>query len=56
MVYFFVFGAGTLYLLRLMRGTPATSETEPVAEGPIRTAGTTPIQSVKSDKAPEAGD
>jgi len=52
-VYFFVFGAGVIYLLRLMRGTPASAESEPVSEGPIRTAGTTPIQSVKS---PETGD
>lgn len=54
-VYFFVFGAGTIYLLRLMRGTPASMESEPVSEGPIRTAGTTPIQSVKTDDPPEAG-
>lgn len=55
-VYFFIFGAGTIYLLRLMRGTPASAADEPVTEGPIRTAGVTPIQSIKSDQSPQAGD
>jgi cytochrome d ubiquinol oxidase subunit I len=39
-VYFIVFGAGLLYLLRLMRRTPGTppAETPEPMEGPIRTA------------------
>ena len=42
-VYFFVFGAGTYYILRLM-GKPIrpASETPIMEEGPTRTAGTTP--------------
>lgn len=44
-VYFFVFGAGVFYLLRLMNAGPKSDES-PIAEadGPIRTAGTTPAQ------------
>ncbi|MCK0122390.1 cytochrome ubiquinol oxidase subunit I [Loktanella sp. F6476L] len=42
-VYFFVFGAGTFYLLRMM-GKPV-GELDPLrGDGPIRTAGITPIQ------------
>ncbi|MGE5513939.1 MAG: cytochrome ubiquinol oxidase subunit I [Bacteroidota bacterium] len=39
-VYFLVFGAGTLYILRLMASTP--TEQEPRVEGPMRAAGVTP--------------
>ncbi|MEM7444739.1 MAG: cytochrome ubiquinol oxidase subunit I [Pseudomonadota bacterium] len=55
-VYFFIFGAGTIYILRLMRGTPASTHEEPVTEGPIRTAGMTPVQSIDTERNPEAGD
>lgn len=44
-VYFFVFGAGTLYILKLMARAPQPGE-PPVADGPIRTAGITPAPSV----------
>jgi cytochrome d ubiquinol oxidase subunit I len=45
LVYFAVFGAGVIYLLRLMAGTPAdTEEAEP--KTPIRTAGITPAAGV----------
>ncbi|MEL5877233.1 cytochrome ubiquinol oxidase subunit I [Cereibacter sphaeroides] len=40
-VYFFVFGAGTFYLLRMMSMTPGT-ERMGLRDGPIRTAGITP--------------
>jgi cytochrome d ubiquinol oxidase subunit I len=44
-VYFIVFAAGVLYLLRLMAHAPAPHEREP-AHLPIRSAGITPAQSV----------
>ncbi|KIN60678.1 Cytochrome bd ubiquinol oxidase, subunit I [Sulfitobacter noctilucae] len=40
-VYFFVFGAGTYYLLRMMNKSPGTLKLG-LRDGPIRTAGTTP--------------
>ena len=46
-VYFAVFGAGVVYLLRLMARPPEASEKGPEAEpGPIRTAGITPAPQV----------
>jgi cytochrome d ubiquinol oxidase subunit I len=45
-VYFLVFGAGTMYILRLMRHAPHHGETSP-AHGPIRTAGITPSSSLR---------
>ena len=45
-VYFAVFGAGTFYILRLMSRAPQQDE-RPLAEtveGPIRTAGVSPVQ------------
>jgi cytochrome d ubiquinol oxidase subunit I len=54
-VYFFVFGAGVFYLLRLMKAGPKVGE-EGMADvdGPIRTSGTTPAQqtSAQDDPAP----
>jgi cytochrome d ubiquinol oxidase subunit I len=44
-VYFIVFGIGTLYILRLMHHAPHHGETGP-ARAPIRTAGITPSRSV----------
>jgi cytochrome d ubiquinol oxidase subunit I len=41
-VYFIVFGAGTFYLLRLMRRPPVSSDDHDLDTGPIRTAGITP--------------
>ena len=45
-VYFAVFGAGTWYILRLMSRPPKVAEPNITEEmdGPIRTAGTTPVQ------------
>jgi cytochrome bd ubiquinol oxidase subunit I len=45
-VYFAVFAAGALYILRLMARAPVAGEAEP-AEAPIRTAGITPAPAVE---------
>ena len=41
-VYFFVFGAGLFYLLRLMARLPAEAEEMVLDKGPVRTAGIVP--------------
>ena len=43
-VYFFVFGAGTFYILRLMGHEPGRDAGDDLRDGPIRTAGVTPAQ------------
>ena len=50
LVYFLVFGAGTLYILKLMAHTPHPGE-EDVADAPIRSAGITPAQGLDRDGA-----
>lgn len=40
--YLFVFGAGVLYLLRLMGHTPKEGESDPKTSIPTRAAGITP--------------
>lgn len=45
LVYFIVFGIGTLYILKLMGRPPHVGEPGP-AEAPIRTAGITPAPSI----------
>jgi cytochrome d ubiquinol oxidase subunit I len=45
-VYFTVFAAGVLYVLRLMGGVPGPGEAA-AAEGPIRSAGITPAAGVR---------
>ncbi len=47
-VYFLVFGAGTLYLLKLMRQPPAQGDAAAVS-GPIRPAGITPASGIARD-------
>lgn len=54
-VYFFVFGAGVFYILRLMSKTPKEvdgdiyeDDVTEGGEGPIRTAGITPVQQVSA--------
>lgn len=42
MVYFIVFGAGTIYLLRLMARVPRTAEDHDLGQGPVRAAGIVP--------------
>lgn len=46
--YFLVFGAGTIYILKLMAKPPHPNE-EDVADAPIRTAGITPAQGLDRD-------
>ncbi len=46
-VYFFVFGAGTIYILQMMSKTPDTKRLG-LRDGPIRTAGVTPAQQMQS--------
>ncbi|SMF61593.1 cytochrome ubiquinol oxidase subunit I [Allosphingosinicella indica] len=46
--YFLVFGAGTIYILKLMAKPPHPNE-EDVADAPIRTAGITPAQALDRD-------
>jgi cytochrome d ubiquinol oxidase subunit I len=41
-VYFFVFGAGTFYIVRLMYKPPAAADDSELQSGPLRTAGITP--------------
>jgi cytochrome bd ubiquinol oxidase subunit I len=41
-VYFIVFGAGTFYLLRLMRRPPVSTDDHELDTGPLRTAGIAP--------------
>jgi cytochrome d ubiquinol oxidase subunit I len=58
-VYFLVFGAGTVYTLRLMKHAPHQGEAAP-AHSPIRTAGITPSTSIRrpasSDPRPDASE
>lgn len=50
-VYFFVFGAGTFYLLRMMN-MPAATPHLGLDDGPIRTAGITPIMQTDPASTP----
>ena len=47
-VYFFVFGAGSFYLLRMMNKAPGTPKLG-LNDGPIRTAGVTPAPQINPD-------
>jgi cytochrome d ubiquinol oxidase subunit I len=49
-VYFFVFGAGIFYLLRLMAKTPEPGEKGPEVGVPIRAAGLTPAPALHADR------
>lgn len=42
-VYFFVFGAGVFYLLRMMSKPPGGQDSAELRQGPLRSAGTTPV-------------
>ena len=50
-VYFFVFGAGTFYILRMMNKSPATKRLG-LNQGPVRAAGLTQMQQPKSNATP----
>ncbi|SET79733.1 cytochrome ubiquinol oxidase subunit I [Paracoccus homiensis] len=54
LVYFCVFGAGTIYILRMMNKRPATPRLG-LRDGPIRTAGITPAPQVERDFIPDQG-
>jgi len=47
-VYFFVFGAGTVYILRMMKKEPGSPNTA-LDDGPIRSAGITPAAQINPD-------
>jgi cytochrome d ubiquinol oxidase subunit I len=47
-IYFAVFGAGVVYILRLLSKPPAAAESEP-AHIPMRAAGTTPAAALEPD-------
>ncbi|MFC3052880.1 cytochrome ubiquinol oxidase subunit I [Kordiimonas pumila] len=49
-VYFVVFGAGTLYILKLMARTPDNASSGPESGKPQRAAGTTPIAAYDTEK------
>ena len=54
-IYFAVFGAGVLYILRLMHREPDTGEQDADAEpGPTRAAGITPQQQMDRGRAAPA--
>jgi cytochrome d ubiquinol oxidase subunit I len=42
-VYFFVFGAGTFYILRMMGKAPGSAGGKELHEGPLRSSGITPV-------------
>ena len=52
-VYFFVFGAGTYYIMRMMNKTPGPIDVKMgLNDGPIRAAGVTPVQQVTQTAIP----
>jgi cytochrome d ubiquinol oxidase subunit I len=55
-VYFAVFGAGLVYMLRLMARPPLPSEPplDETATGPLRAAGITPVAAIDPDVIPHA--
>ena len=51
--YFFVFGAGTFYILRMMNKTPGALDVRMgLNDAPVRAAGVTPVQQIKHSMAP----
>jgi cytochrome bd ubiquinol oxidase subunit I len=55
-VYFFVFGIGTLYILRMMAKAPEWHEPDMPQGQPVRAAGITPIAAVAPDAALQPGE
>ncbi|WP_101067476.1 cytochrome ubiquinol oxidase subunit I [Roseovarius salinarum] len=51
-VYFFIFGAGTVYILRLMGKAPGDTGADPAAEGPLRGSGITPAPQLDPNAVP----
>jgi cytochrome d ubiquinol oxidase subunit I len=52
-VYLIVFGAGLLFVLRLMRRPPTIGESGPPPGVPIRSAGITPVAALVDGPAVE---
>ncbi|WP_262690036.1 cytochrome ubiquinol oxidase subunit I [Kordiimonas aestuarii] len=52
-VYFVVFGLGTLYMLKLMAHRPEVTERGPEEGKPMRAAGTTPVAAFEEPEHPE---
>ncbi|WP_223423788.1 cytochrome ubiquinol oxidase subunit I [Tateyamaria pelophila] len=50
-VYFFVFGAGTFYLLRMMNAPPK-APIPGIKEGPLRTVSMSPVAQTNADETP----
>ncbi len=48
-VYFFIFGAGTFYILRMMGFPPQDADKIKLREGPLRSTGITPVQPDRSN-------
>ena len=48
LVYFFVFGAGTFYILRMMSQAPGREIGAGLREGPLRASGITPVVQTKT--------
>jgi len=53
-VYTIVFGAGIVYLLRLMKTPPGRADMDPIDSGPIRSAGTAPGPAMRGDNVQPA--
>jgi cytochrome d ubiquinol oxidase subunit I len=53
-VYLLVFGAGSFYLVRLMRRDPDDPRLEPLRKGPLRTAGSGRDRRVRTGAAQES--
>lgn len=51
-VYFFVFGAGTFYILRLMNQAPGEGTDDPTRAGPLRTSGIVPPTQFDASRTP----
>lgn len=54
-VYFFVFGAGTFYLLRMMNAPPK-APVPGIKEGPLRTVAMSPVAPTNADDTPDSAE
>lgn len=50
-IYFLVFGAGTLYILKLMGKPPEPHESAEPSKGPVRSAGITPAPAIEGGRS-----
>mgnify|MGYP005842993945 CR=1 FL=1 len=51
-VYFFIFGAGTFYILRLMNKSPGANGPDATTDAPLRSSGITPAPQIDPDVVP----